>query len=68
MWDYETPFYDIIEGTVNAVKLDLTADQISYLEEHYVLHKLVGVMAQNTPATAKEQHVWSTSNQEIEKV
>lgn len=37
-----------IEGAVNATKLTLTdADKI-YLEEAYVPHKLVGVMAQNT--------------------
>ena len=31
-----------------------------------VPHKLVGVMAQNTPAAAKEQHVWSVGNQKAE--
>ena len=56
-----------IEGAAKAVELDLTADEISYLEEPYVPHKLVGVMAQNTPAAAKEQHVWSTGSQQIEK-
>lgn len=57
-----------IEGAVKAVDLVLTDDEIAYLEEPYVPHRLVGVMAQNTPATAKEQHIWSTSNQNIEKV
>ena len=56
-----------IEGAAKAVELELTADEISYLEEPYVPHKLVGVMAQNTPAAAKEQHVWSTGSQQIEK-
>ena len=56
-----------IEGAAKAVELDLTADEISYLEEPYVPHKLVGVMAQNTPAAAMEQHVWSTGSQQIEK-
>ena len=56
-----------IDGAAKAVELDLTADEISYLEEPYVPHKLVGVMAQNTPAAAKEQHVWSTGSQQIEK-
>ena len=54
-----------IEGAAKAVDLELTPQEISYLEEPYVPHKLVGVMAQNTPVAAKEQHVWSTGNQEI---
>lgn len=54
-----------IEGAVKAVELALTADEIVFLEEPYVPHKLVGVMAQNTVASAKEQHVWSTGNQKI---
>lgn len=36
-----------IEGAVKAVDLKLTGDEISYLEEPYVPHSLVGVMAQN---------------------
>lgn len=56
-----------IEGAAKAVDLTLTAEEIKYLEEAYVPHKLVGVMAQNTPAATKEQHVWSTGNQAIEK-
>ena len=54
-----------IDGAVKAVELELTDAEIAYLEEPYVPHKLVGVMAQNTPQAAKEQHVWSTGNQEI---
>lgn len=54
-----------IEGAAKAVELALTADEIAFLEEPYVPHKLVGVMAQNTVASAKEQHVWSTGNQKI---
>ncbi len=56
-----------IEGAAKAVDLQLTAEEMAYLEEPYVPHKLVGVMAQNTPAAAKEQHVWSTGNQNIEQ-
>ena len=56
-----------IEGAAKAVDLNLTAEECAWLEEPYVPHKLVGVMAQNTPAAAKEQHVWSTGNQSIEK-
>ena len=55
-----------IEGAAKAVDLTLTEAEIAYLEEPYVPHKLVGVMAQNTPAAAKEKHVWSTGNQKIE--
>ena len=36
-----------ITGLVNAVELKLTTDEIAYLEEPYVPHVLVGVMAQN---------------------
>ena len=55
-----------IEGAAKAVDLELTPEEISYLEEPYIPHKLVGVMAQNTPASAREQHVWSTGSQEIQ--
>lgn len=54
-----------IEDAAKAVNLTLTADELAFLEEPYLPHKLVGVMAQNTPAAAKEQHVWSTGNQKI---
>ena len=56
-----------IQGASKAVDLKLTAEERAYLEEPYVPHKLVGVMAQNTPAAAREQHVWSTGSQRIEK-
>ncbi len=54
-----------IEGAAKAVDLALTGEECAYLEEPYVPHPLVGVMAQNTPAAAKESHVWSTGNQKI---
>lgn len=54
-----------IEGVAKAVRLTLSDDEIAYLEEAYVPHNLVGVMAQNTPESAKEKHVWSTGNQKI---
>ena len=54
-----------IEGVVKSVELTLTADELTYLEEAYVPHKLVGVMAQNTPAAAKAKHVWSVGCQTI---
>ena len=40
-----------VEGAANAVDLELTAEELAYLEEPYIPHKLVGVMAQNTAAS-----------------
>ena len=37
-----------IEGAAKAVDLSLSSSEIAYLEELYIPHKLVGVMAQNT--------------------
>lgn len=54
-----------IEGAAKAVDLKLTEEECRYLEEFYRPHPLVGVMAQNTPAAAKERHVWSTGNQTV---
>lgn len=54
-----------IEGAAKAVDLSLSDSDIAYLEEPYIPHKLVGVMAQNTVASAQEKHVWSTGNQKI---
>ena len=56
-----------IEGAAKAVDLQLTGDEMAYLEEPYVPHPLAGVMAQNKPAAAKEKHVWSTGAQKIGK-
>ncbi len=54
-----------IEGAAKAVDLQLSDEEIAYLEEPYVPHALVGVMAQNTAASAKDKHVWSTGSQKI---
>lgn len=54
-----------IDGVAKAVDLTLTADEIAYLEEPYVPHRLVGVMAQNTPDTVQDDHVWSVGSQKI---
>ena len=56
-----------IEGAAKAVDLELTGEETAYLEEPYVPHPLAGVMAQNKPAAAKEEHVWSTGDQKIAK-
>lgn len=54
-----------IGEAAKAVDLTLTAEECTYLEEFYMPHPLVGVMAQNTAAAAKGDHVWSTGNQTI---
>ncbi len=36
-----------VDGAAKAVELELTAEEIAYLEELYLPHALVGVMAQN---------------------
>ena len=40
-----------IEGAAKAAQLHLTPEETAYLEEPYVPHALVGVMAQNTAAS-----------------
>ncbi len=54
-----------IEGAAKATDLELTDRELAYLEEPYIPHRLVGVMAQNTAAASKEEHVWSTGEQKI---
>lgn len=54
-----------IEGAAKAVDLALAQDEIRYLEEAYVPHRLVGVMAQNTAEAAGAEHVWSDGEQKI---
>ena len=54
-----------IEGAARAVDLALTPEEQAWLEAPYVPHPLVGVMAQNTAAAAKERHVWSTGDQKL---
>ena len=55
-----------IQGAAKAVDLQLTEEEKKYLEEAFVPHNLGGAMAQNTPAAAKQDHVWSTGSQKIE--
>lgn len=47
-----------VEGAVKAVDLKLSGEDIAYLEELYVPHPLVGVMAQNTKGADKKNQVW----------
>ena len=56
-----------IEGAARAVDLTLSQEECAYLEEPYVPHALVGVMAQNTPAAAGGPHVWSIGDQRKEE-
>ena len=54
-----------VEGMAKAAQICLTKEERDYLEEPYVPHRLVGVMAQNTAEQAKEKHVWSTGSQKL---
>jgi len=56
-----------IEGAAKAVDLELTPEEISYLEELYLPHPLAGVMAQNKPQNANEKHVWTIGSQKVLK-
>lgn len=53
-----------IEGAAAAVDMELTEEEINYLEEAYVPHNLVGVMAQNS-ANMQQKPAWSTGDQKI---
>ena len=54
-----------IEGAAKAVDIELTDDELKYLEEPYVPHPLAGVMAQNKRSDASKKHVWTTGAQKI---
>ena len=56
-----------IEGAAKAVELELTDDELRFLEEPYVPHPLAGVMAQNKRSDASKKHVWSTGEQKIKE-
>ena len=49
-----------IEGAAKAVELELSEDELQFLEEPYVPHPLAGVMA-------SKKHVWTTGDQKIGK-
>lgn len=48
-----------IEGAVKATEIELTSEEIQYLEECYIPHALVEVMAQNTIESANHKKVWN---------
>lgn len=54
-----------IEEATKAADFVLSEEERVYLEELYIPHALVGVMAQNTVLSSKEKHVWSIGNQKI---
>ena len=56
-----------IEGATKAVDLELTPEEINYLEELYLPHQLAGIMAQNKPQDANEKHVWIIGSQNVLK-
>ena len=45
----------------------LSDDEIAYLEEPYVPHAIVGVMAQNKPSDAGKEHVWLANAKYLEE-
>ncbi|MFQ7910434.1 aldo/keto reductase [Escherichia coli] len=47
-----------VDGAVNAVNLQLSPEEIQFLEETYQPHVLTGGMAQNTPQTKDVKQVW----------
>lgn len=47
-----------IDGAVKSLDVKLSAEDIAYLEEPYLPHKLSGVMAQNKPNAKKDSQVW----------
>jgi len=57
-----------IDGAAKAADLELTPEEMLYLEEPYVPHPLAGVMAQNKRTNANEKHVWSTGDQKIKEI
>ena len=47
-----------VEGAVNAVDLKLSPKEMEYLEEPYIAHDLVGVMADNKVSAGDNDKVW----------
>lgn len=48
-----------VDGAVGSVDLTLMDDDINYLEEPYVAHDLVGVMADNKVSASDNEKVWA---------
>ena len=56
-----------VDGAVAAADMKLSDEEVAYLEEPYVPHAIVGVMAQNKPADADKEHVWLANAQYLKK-
>lgn len=54
-----------IEGAAKAAELTLSEEEICYLEETYIPHKLVGVMAENNEKMLKASPTWSIGEQTL---
>ncbi len=54
-----------VQDAARAAALRLLPDEIAYLEEPYLPHALVGVMAQNVPDAEGGERAWSTGDQQI---
>lgn len=48
-----------VDTAVKTVELELTPEEIQYLQEPYVPHAIVGVVAQNMPESATKEQVWT---------
>lgn len=48
-----------VDGAVKAVEIQLTREDLQYLETCYQPHFLTGAMAQNTPRTKDAKQVWT---------
>lgn len=51
-----------------ATEMQLSDEEISYLEEPYVPHKLTGVMSQNRPDADQNKQVWMKTAKEMEEM
>jgi len=47
-----------VDGAATAVDLTLSDKEVAYLEEPYIPHAIVGVMAQYKPADSDKEHIW----------
>lgn len=56
-----------VDGAVSSVELALSNEEVAYLEEPYIPHAIVGVMAQNKPADAGKEHVWLANAKYLEE-
>lgn len=54
-----------LADSIMVIDLRLTEEVVFYLEEMYIPHMLVGVMAQNKPETSNEKKGWSVGEQTI---